>query len=274
MKKNSKYSRKKRMMRYARVAVVILVLILSNIVTHEWTSRSANKAFDAEQKRIKNANVINAKNVSDDMAYSSFKLNKEKLKDIKDVMIIAHPDDETLWAGSLIEKKKYLIICLTNGDNPIRKKEFEQAMEITGNYGVMLKYPDNPNHVKNNWDKVKDEIRNDIRYVVSYKNWETITTHNPEGEYGHIQHRFTSMMVTNICVEKKLTSKLQYFGKYYTAKYLNSTYVEPCLTGTEIDEKEYIMSICYPSQIKAHQTFDHMMPYEKMIKYKNWYFGN
>ena len=50
--------------------------------------------------------------------------------------------------------------CLTNGNNKIRKKEFEKAMELTGNYGIILNYPDNPKHVKNNWKKLR------IQYVM------------------------------------------------------------------------------------------------------------
>ena len=37
------------------------------------------------------------------------------LKNIDSVMFVAHPDDETIWGGSHLLKKHYLVVCLTNG---------------------------------------------------------------------------------------------------------------------------------------------------------------
>lgn len=273
MKNKSKLNRRRKLLRFARFASIILVVLLTNVITYKVTDWHEHKVFAEEQKKIKNANVVKVKSVTDKLGYASFKLDKDKLKNIEDVMIIAHPDDETLWAGDLITKKKFLIICLTNGDNPQRKKEFEQAMQMSDNYGVMLRYPDNPNHKKSDWSKVKDQVRGDMRYLLSYKNWKSIVTHNPDGEYGHIQHKFTSMIVTNICSEKDLTDKLYYFGKYYSIKNLSTYAVQPTLTIDEINAKDYIMSLCYPSQFRAHQKFGHMMGYEKIIKYSDWNFG-
>ncbi|HBQ74186.1 MAG TPA: PIG-L family deacetylase, partial [Erysipelotrichaceae bacterium] len=37
--------------------------------------------------------------------------------------------------------------------------------------------------------------------------------------------------------------------------------------------KENLMSEVYLSQGYAHRIFNHMVPYEKFIRYKDWYFG-
>ena len=42
----------------------------------------------------------------------------------QNIMIVAHPDDETIWGGGHLLKDKYLVICLTNGNNKTREKEF------------------------------------------------------------------------------------------------------------------------------------------------------
>lgn len=40
-------------------------------------------------------------------------------------MFVAHPDDETIWGGSHLLKKHYLVVCLTNGNNKTRKRVHE-----------------------------------------------------------------------------------------------------------------------------------------------------
>lgn len=231
------------------------------------------KAYDAKLIKHENAKVIQVQKPSELPLSASFQLDADKLKHINKIMIVAHPDDETLWGGNHLLTDKYLVVCITNGDNLIREKEFFNAMKMSGSYGVMLKYPDNPKKVKSNWKKVKSEIREDIHYLLQYKKWNQIVTHNPEGEYGHIHHKFTSMMVTNECEKQKLTNRLEYFAKYRSADFLLTHPTKKSLTDAQVQEKETIMTECYPSQIHAHQIFDHMMPYEKFIPYKDWYFG-
>lgn len=256
------------------IIIVIMLLAITNAATFRITEKYTRSEDEFKDIYYQNPSTVNVKNVTKKMGVSSFKIDKNKVKDIQHVMIIAHPDDETLWAGDHIMKNKYLIICLTNGGNKVRKKEFDKAMEITGNYGIMLKYPDKTKRVKNNWNKVKNSIRNDIDYILNFKKWSTVTTHNPDGEYGHIQHKFTSMLVTNECVKLGLTDKLEYFGKYYKTNYLLKHSVPGALEFHDAQAKEQLMSLVYQSQGYAHRIFDHMVPYEKFIPYKNWYFGN
>lgn len=75
------------------------------------------------------------------------------LKNIDSVMFVAHPDDETIWGGSHLLKKHYLVVCLTNGNNKVRRKEFMNVMKATGSTGVMFNYPDKTNGQRDNWNK-------------------------------------------------------------------------------------------------------------------------
>ena len=52
-----------------------------------------------------------------------------QLSDYQNVMIVAHPDDETIWGGMHLLKDKCLVVCLTNGDNEIRSKEFKEVIK-------------------------------------------------------------------------------------------------------------------------------------------------
>ena len=38
-----------------------------------------------------------------------------KLKDTHKLMIVAHPDDETIWGGAELLKDNYLVVCITCG---------------------------------------------------------------------------------------------------------------------------------------------------------------
>ena len=56
-------------------------------------------------------------------------LNQMDLKNIDRVMVVAHPDDETLWGGMHLLNDKYLVICLTNANT--RKYEKTRAKELS-----------------------------------------------------------------------------------------------------------------------------------------------
>lgn len=90
------------------------------------------------------------------------KANKTKNQDLfneinfsnyQNIMIVAHPDDETIWGGIHLLQNNYLVICLTNGNNQTRANEFHEVMEQTHNTGIILDYPDKTNGKRDNWKK-------------------------------------------------------------------------------------------------------------------------
>lgn len=50
-------------------------------------------------------------------------------KEPESLMIVAHPDDETIWGGSHLINGNYTVLCITNGNNKKRKKEFMNVMK-------------------------------------------------------------------------------------------------------------------------------------------------
>lgn len=261
-----------------RIFIMCLaVVVVTNVITYQVAKiKSANnveekyKKQEAEKaQQLKAEETEKKQKIKDE---SSLNLEDIDLSEIENVMIIAHPDDETIWGGNHILNGKYLIVCMTSGDNEIRKKEFEKTLSYTKDIGIMLQYPDNPNGVKDDWSNSKDGIKKDLRYLLTYKDWKNIVTHNPDGEYGHIQHKSTSFIVSSLCNELALTDKLTYFGKYYSAKTLSKQPLSDPLSKDDIDEKEKIMYDYYPSQKKAHSLFDHMIPYEKWLAFRDWVF--
>lgn len=198
--------------------------------------------------------------LSDDIIMRSNKANAEKL------MIVAHPDDETLWGGGHLLDGGYLVVCITNGRNEARHEEFIKAVNASGNAALILEYPDKVNGKRDNWSEVWERLESDIRLLTGYKKWKQIVTHNPEGEYGHMHHKMLSSIVTESCREAEIENNLWYFGEYFTKSKL------PSVSGgmTQLPEekmklKEKMMDI-YVTQKKCVDRFRHMAPYEEWTK--------
>ena len=200
---------------------------------------------------------------------------------INKLMIVAHPDDETLWGGSHLLRDQYLVVCMTNGWNRVRKQEFITALGKSGDTGLILEYPDLIHGKKDEWNSVKEGVRQDLALLLSYKPWEEIVTHNPQGEYGHIHHRLTNQEVTRECRKQGLEKKLVYFGTYYTKSVLEDLLKNPdselakspLANLAPIDNlpQKQDMVDGYVSQRKgAIRGFGHMIPYENWKTYQDW----
>lgn len=182
----------------------------------------------------------------------------------KNLMIVAHPDDETIFAGNEITKNNYFIVCLTNKDNPIRKKEFEAVLKKTNNQGVILSFPDKTNGKRDNWKLVDKDIEKEIRKYINKKDWKQIVTHNPKGEYGHIHHKITSRIVTSILLEKQQENRLLYFAPYFKKK--EKPIRERTLDKNQRKQKQELVTL-YASQEKVMKKLQHILAYEAFVPY-------
>lgn len=185
------------------------------------------------------------------------------------LMIVAHPDDETIWGGSHLLKDNYVVVCITNGNNRTRRKEFSKVMKKTNSIGIMLSYPDKTNGEKDNWNSCRDRIQEALSLILAKKQWNMIVTHNPDGEYGHIHHQMTSEIVTSLSQNTGLTDKLFYFGKYVKEKNMDqeeyAPYLAESLTSRQLKDKLSLTDI-YSSQKTVMDHLGHMLPYENWIK--------
>ena len=117
------------------------------------------------------------------------------------------------------------------------------------------------------WEKVYYKIEKDLKTIINYKDWTTIVTHNPDGEYNHEHHKMTSEIVS----KNANKDKLYYFNKYYTKEELsNINYCMKELSEKELFAKKILLND-YPSQYHII-NYDHVqnIPYEKFIPYKYW----
>lgn len=186
-------------------------------------------------------------------------------KDDLNLMIVAHPDDESIFAGNEILNNSYYIVCITNGNNEKRKQEFEKMLDVTGNTGIMLSYPDKTNGERDNWSSVKSDIEEDISNIIASREWGKIVTHNPQGEYGHIQHKMTNSIVTKVVKQQHKEAQLYYFGDYFKA--INEAGHTKTLDEEQSKEKVKLLTV-YSSQSKVVKKLHHILDYEKLVPYQ------
>lgn len=108
-------------------------------------------------------------------AYDVKPISKEQIKraDVNNankLMIVAHPDDEVLWGGGHLMEGGYMVVCVTNGKNEVRSKEFYRVMKESGNEGIILDYPDKVRGKRDDWSRVRSSIISDLEKVMKYKN--------------------------------------------------------------------------------------------------------
>lgn len=209
--------------------------------------------------------VVNSKGID----YSLEKqLNNINLEEIDNLMIVVHPDDETLWGGAHLLKDKYLVVCITCGSNLERVKEFKKVMNLTHDDFVMLNYPDKIGGKRSKWINYKKNIKLDLKNIINLKDWNIIVTHNPDGEYGHIQHKLTSEIVTSLVPLDELT----YFERYYSKKNYNRlTTPLPKIDNITYRVKVEKLIKVYKSQKFIKNAFDQMFAHESWVKATDWY---
>ena len=114
------------------------------------------------------------------------------------LMVVAHPDDETifgfseLYAADKLDGYKWKVVVVT-GDN--REDDFYKSMEFYGindyeiwdfDSSITAPFP-------------QKDLDRKIEKLLESHPWEKIVTHNPCGEYGHIQHRNVFDSVEKYC---------------------------------------------------------------------------
>ena len=195
-------------------------------------------------------------------------LEEKGIKEHNKLIIVAHPDDETLWAGAHMAEDGYFVVCVTNGNNETRSKEFNNILMASEDKGVILNYPDKTFGERDDWDNVREKIIADLTMIIEGNDWEVITTHNKDGEYGHQHHIMVNEFVTQICKDSGNEGKLYYFGKYYKATEIDQAKDIPRVEDEYLAKKEDLLKL-YESQAKTVAKLSHMNPYENWTSYSN-----
>lgn len=149
-------------------------------------------------------------------------------------VIIAHPDDETLWAGGTIlnhPEWEVFIISLCRSEDKDRAPKFFHVLKELGAQGNMGNMDDSPEQFPLSPIAVKQNII-DLLPGLSY---DLIITHHPKGEYTrHLRHEEISEAVVKLWEEETLKAReLWCFAyedgarEYYPRPVLNANIIYP-----------------------------------------------
>jgi hypothetical protein len=143
-------------------------------------------------------------------------------------MVVAHPDDETLWGAGIILRNPgdwTVVACSTPMSDPVRAVKFEEALRRLGAKGRVSPY--------------LETFSSRLPMDVDIDGFDVIVTHGANGEYGHPHHCQVSDHVRAHASCRVIT-----FGFETGAEVLR-------LTAAEAASKAH-----------ALQAYDHVLPYD------------
>jgi len=121
-------------------------------------------------------------------------------------VIVAHPDDETLWAGGTMlmhPQTRWTILALCRKSDPDRAPKFFRAAEHLGAAARMADLDDSSDQKP----LPQQQIQNTILKLLSADKFDLIITHSLKGEYTkHLRHEETAAAVQALWQKGKLTA--------------------------------------------------------------------
>ncbi len=153
---------------------------------------------------------------------------RSSLKNV--AVIVAHPDDETLWAGGTILSHpawKCFIVCLSRQNDTDRATKFYKTLNILKSEGIMGDLDDGPDQKALN----EKEVQRVIMELMPQKHFDLVISHNPAGEYTrHLRHEEVGKAVIKLWQSGKISAnELWAFAyqdgnkAYYPMAVLNAT---------------------------------------------------
>ena len=139
-------------------------------------------------------------------------MNSKERKSI--AVIVAHPDDETLWAGGLILENPlndWFIVCLCRASDKERSARFKNALVLLKAQGAMGDLDDGPNQHPLD----EKELEAEILRLLPGTHFDLILTHDSAGEYTkHLRHEEVNKAVVTLWHNEKIKA-----GELWTFAY-------------------------------------------------------
>jgi len=122
-------------------------------------------------------------------------------------VVVAHPDDETLWAGGLLlshPEWSPFILTLCRGEDPDRAPRFVRALECLGAKGAMGNLDDGPDQFPLSTEHMEAAILS----LLPRLEFDILLTHAPQGEYTwHRRHGEVSRAVQELWRDGRIQAR-------------------------------------------------------------------
>ena len=131
----------------------------------------------------------------------------ETRKHVTAALIVAHPDDETIWAGGTVLNHPdwhWTIVSLCRGSDRDRAPKFRRVVQQLGGVSVIGDLDDGPEQLPLS----ESDVQQMVLSLLPETHFDLILTHSPHGEYTrHRRHEETGIAVATLWQKELITTK-------------------------------------------------------------------